>query len=136
MASLRDEQKQAVRFALGYPGVEEGSLVLQGATVAYAFYGRLEHAMDHLHAVAVPIVERILGTLADIESRMTKDALDDLRVRAVDEVEMNTRQLDVLQSQYVMWAKRLADTFGVPLAWRSYLSTIGPATSGSVPRRV
>ena len=116
---LDDQDRERVRYHLGYLNVEPVSAVALGFPSAQQAQFLIERAMDRLFPYAVPRVHRILTELDCIEDQMS-DARKRLRVQQMGEIKMrNTNEepveQDLLEREYARWAKRLADHFGVPV---------------------
>jgi hypothetical protein len=81
----------------------------------------VEDAMNLLPEVAVPRAQKMLGTLDAIEAKLASDlVLDQLQAEQIGNLKLRSADhgktvTDLLEREYVRWAKRLADTLGCPL---------------------
>lgn len=126
MATLTEEEKERVRYHLGYMATSFGS---QQAAASIAFgiprpvqtMFLVEEAIQNLltNAFAIDRVRRVLFTLDDIEEKLRSatcilvaEQVGELKLRGAKRGETHP---DLLEREYVRWAKRLADILGVPL---------------------
>lgn len=120
MAVLDDVLKERVRYHLGYPGVQNVSMISVGIPTARQPAFLVELAMNNLIAATVPRIATIVETLDRIECALV-DALCQLKADKVDEITLAGASGDTplitgrLEEEYRRWANRLADTLGVPL---------------------
>lgn len=111
--ALTDEQKERVRYHLGYlSSSPAGSLQFGQPRPAQTLF-LVESAMGNLMAVAEPRVLRILGVLDDIECKLV-EGLEYLVASSLDSMQIREDHLDRLEREYWRWAGRLADVLGVP----------------------
>jgi hypothetical protein len=137
MASLSEDDQSRVRYYLGYSLAQESSVIgAAGSPIAVGIENKLEFAMSHLRDQAIPRIQALLATLDKLEKIMGTDALCRLRARSVDNVELNNKELDQLERQYLLWKRRLGDALGVKLFMSSYASGLQPGSSGSMPRTI
>jgi hypothetical protein len=118
---LTEEEKARVRHHTGYPEVTSAASISFGiprpAQVAFL----LESAMNLILGTSVDRVRQILQILDDIEQQMVDaqcylvaDQLEELKLAGSGDSK-NRLVTDRLESEYVRWAERLVDIFGVPL---------------------
>lgn len=83
---------------------------------------------------AVDRVRRVLFTLDNIESKL-QEALCSLVAEKLGNMTLRDKYPDLLEREYVRWARRLADIFGVPLyAFSERFKPQGPARNVTVNR--
>lgn len=121
VASLTDIEKERVRYHTGYPSVASMASVQYGLPTVRQTAFLLELAMDQLLPSAVGRVREILQVLDSVEQQMVDaqkqlvaDQLGTLVLAGARDAR-GRLATDRLESEYVRWAKRLADIFGVPL---------------------
>lgn len=141
MAEPLDRQEKArVRHHTGYPEVQPAASMQFGLPKPLQTAFLLESAMENLMPEAVPRVREILQICDDLEQQMI-NAQCALKVDGVGTIKMagsadpKARLVtDRLESEYVRWAMRLVDIFGVPLY--PFSERFRKARSGgNVPRR-
>lgn len=110
---LTDSERERTKYHLGYLGVGTAASLQFGIPRPIETLFLVETAMDHLLAISVPRVQRLLTILDGIEetkvegiSRLAASKLDDITLRADEQ--------EALDRQYCTWADRLADVLGVP----------------------
>jgi hypothetical protein len=123
---LTEEEKERVRFALGYPGTTFGGEqaaagIAFGISIPLQTAFLLEEAIQVLltNPYAVDRARRILKTLDDIEQRLAAAGCV-LVAEKVGEITLRGAKAgetypDLLEREYRRWAQRLADHLGVPL---------------------
>jgi len=114
---LTDSEKSRVRRHLGYPEVTSGSAYAMGMVIPLQPLFLVDRAMDLLTDEGLTRVRTLLVTLDGLEQKMLKAACY-VVVNRIGEIEMrpaNGKQgTDLLEHEYVRWAKRLADCLGAP----------------------
>jgi len=123
---LTDAEKERVRYHLGYMGTSFGgdhaaaSLSFGMPRPAQTMF-LLESAIQTMltNPYALERVRKLLCTLDDLEAKLEAAACQ-LGVESVGNVKMRGAEAgqthpDLLEREYVRWAKRLADVLGVPL---------------------
>jgi hypothetical protein len=85
--------------------------------------------------VAEDRIRRILGVLDTVEEQLL-DALPRLAAVKLDELEIRQDETNQLEKEYVRWACRLADIFGVPIYPYStrFAGRVGAVSAGCIPR--
>ncbi len=118
---LTQQEMDRCRYHTGYPQVATAASLQFGLPKPLQLAFLLEIAMTQLLPLAVPRVRAILQTLDNIEQQiinaqpfLTADVLEELYL-AGSKDPRGRLVTDRLESEYVRWAKRLADVFGVPL---------------------
>lgn len=131
--ALNDEEKQRIRYFLGYPAVQSAAALSYGMVKPLQTLFLLESAMNLLLPIAEGKVRSILGVLDGIECRLV-DAQDRLAAKSVDSLTMRPDETLALEDEYKRWANRLADILGVPLyAYSLRFHRQGRAYAGSIP---
>lgn len=119
MSNLQEADRARVRHHLGYLSTEPVSSIALGFPSAQQAQFLVERAMDHILPAAVSRVIQQLNILDAIEGQMV-DALDRLQAQQLGELKLRNSneepvEQDLLEHEYIRWAKRLADDLGVPL---------------------
>lgn len=137
MAGLQPDDRERVRYHLGFPNVASSASLAFGVPISVETIFIVEKTMDFVLDVAVPRVRNILNTLEYIEQRMIRalphlaaSALGDLKVERSDGTET-----DLLEREYCRWASRLADLLGAPKYAYSLRSKAGGGRAGIIPVR-
>lgn len=141
-APLDDQQKERVRYHLGYLGVESGAMLSFGIPASRQTLFLIENAMNQLMAVSVPRVLTILQVLDNIEKQLaealcylTADQLGELALAGSKDPRARL-VTDRLEREYVRWANRLADIFGVPkYPFSARTNAGGSGGAGNIPVR-
>lgn len=114
---LTDEEKSKVRRHLGFPEVEQISSATFGLVVPLQGLFMVDTAMNHLSAPAAARVRQLIGLMDAMEQKMVQatcqigvEQVGDIRLRSADAGKTTT---DLLEKEYLRWAKRLADCLGV-----------------------
>lgn len=123
---LNDQEKERVRYHLGYMGTSFGGA---GAAASLSFgmarpvqtMFLVEQAIQTLltNPYAVERARKILCNLDRLEEQLMAatcqlgvESIGNIKMRGAARGETHT---DLLEREYVRWAKRLADLLGVPL---------------------
>lgn len=115
MATLSDAEKERTRYHLGYMETSFAASMQLGIPRPVQTVFLLESAMNLIaDAHAVARVRSILEQLDKIEQQL-KDATCSLIAESIGDLKLRESYPDRLEKEYVRWAKRLADIFGVPL---------------------
>lgn len=127
MPALTDEEKERVRYHTGYMETSFAASMQLGIPRPVQTIFLLEQALGLLsNQYAVDRVRRTLATLDDLECQLTA-AAKMVGVESLGSIKMHPLAgqgklvTDSLEKEYVRWARRLADIFGVPLypySWR------------------
>lgn len=124
---------------MGYLNVEPGPSITLGFPSAQQPEFLLERAMDNIIPGAVGRIIDTLDTLDCLESDL-RGAVKQLSVQQLGEMKLRNdnnepNACDLIEREYVRWAKRLADDLGAPLNVFSerFRSLGGPAASGNIP---
>ena len=121
MASFTDEEKARIRHHTGYPEVQPAASIQFGIPKPIPLAFLIEQAMENVLDTAIPRVRKILDVLDSLENQMidaqcqlVADVLGDITLAGAGDAKSRLIT-DRLESEYVRWAKRLVDIFGVPL---------------------
>lgn len=141
MAVLSDADKERTRYHTGYMETSFAASIQLGIPRPVQTMFLLEQAMNLIiDQNAINRVVRTLNYLDFVECQLQKVAphlaaeqLGNLKLRGAKRGETYP---DLLEREYIRWAKRLADILGVPLY--PYSGRFGPggaAGSGNIPVR-
>lgn len=116
---LNEADRAKVRHHLGYTNVEPVSSIALGFPAASQPQFLVEIAMDRIIPEAVGLIQKYLAILDAIENQMV-EALCRLKAQQLGELKIRNSneepvEQDLLEREYVRWARRLADDFSVPL---------------------
>lgn len=111
--SFNNEQKERIRYHLGYLQVQPAAAIAFGQPVARQTLFLVESAMDRVIPQAETRILRILGVLDDIECKLV-EGLEYLVASQLDSLTIREDHLDRLEREYWRWGGRLADILGVP----------------------
>lgn len=121
MPGLDDPTKARCRHHTGYPEVSAAPSLQFGLPKPMQLAFMLETAMNNVLNSAIPRVRDILQILDDLEQQMI-DAQPQLAADTLGGLGLAGSRdprgrlvTDRLENEYVRWAGRLADIFGVPL---------------------
>lgn len=116
---LSDADRARVRHHLGYLNVEPVSSIALGFPSAQQSMFLVDRAMDRLIPEGVSRIIQQLNTLDCIEQQMVESLcrlkaqqLGELKIRNSNE---EPTEQDLLEREYLRWAKRLADDLGCAL---------------------
>lgn len=125
---LTDEQKDKVRYHLGYTGLSLVGTLSFGGVVVQQMAFLLEKNLTNLRESMVPIVQQLICNLDELDCLLMQAARDGRIVRTGGGVQINLDQAAAVKAQYVDWAGRLADQFSVtfdPLSRRFAAASSG-----------
>lgn len=137
MAALTETDKERVRYHTGYMETSFAASLQFGLPRPVQTIFILEQAMQQLvNADAVTRVRCLLDTLDGIEAQLMR-ATKTLGAEQIGNIKLRGAALgqshpDLLEREYVRWAKRLADVLGVPLY--PYSDRFRPKGAGMIPR--
>ena len=131
-----DEERARIRAHLGYLNVAPVSAIGLGFPAASQSLFTVEVAMDQLLPGAVSRAQMILAVLDKIECLLV-ESLERLAAQQVGDVKLRgsndeSTEGDLLEGEYLRWAKRLADLLGVELNRASLRFGAGSGLSGNV----
>lgn len=131
--AFTDDEKQRIRYHLGYPSVQSAASLSFGMVKPLQTLFLVESAMTLILPVAEDKARSILNILDGIECRLV-DAQDRLAAKSVDSLTMRPDETAALEGEYLRWANRLADVMGVPLyAYSLRFKRQGQSYAGSIP---
>ncbi len=119
MARIEEQDRERVRYHLGYLNVDPVSSVQLGFPSASQAQFLVERAMDRVIPAAVGRIIRILNELDDIELQMSAGRKN-LKVQQIETLKLRNdneepNEIDLLEREYLRWGQRLANQLGVPL---------------------
>jgi len=116
-ATLTESEKSAVRRHLGFPETEAVSVYAMGMVIPMQGMFLVDSAMNHLTEAGASRTRDLLGVLDGLEKKMLKAACY-LTVERIGEIQMRpssgAQGTDLIEREYIRWAKRLSDCLGVP----------------------
>lgn len=112
--ALTQEERQKVRYHLGYPSVQPAASITFGLSTPIQTLFLVENAMNLILPVAENEVRRLIGILDGVECRL-QAAQDRLAAKRIDQLELRDDEPGQLEGEYRRWGYRLADTLGVPI---------------------
>jgi len=116
-ASLTESEKSAVRRHLGFPETEAVSAYSMGMVIPMQGMFLVDSAMNHLTMDGATRTRDLLGVLDKLEQKLLQAACY-LTVDRIGEIQMRpatgVQGTDLIEREYVRWAKRLSDCLGVP----------------------
>lgn len=130
--ALTPEEKVRVRYHLGYLNVQPAASLSFGIPKPQQTMFLVEQSMDLLIAGAEDIVRRLIGILDSIECKLL-EAAEYLVAESIGDLKLREKAPQALEQEYGRWAKRLADTLGVPLYPFSARFSGGSGGAGNVP---
>ncbi len=133
--SLTDQEKERVRYHMGYLGVSGAASIQFGIPRPLQTVFLIEQAMNNLIEAALPRVRRIIRIMDNTEDKL-EQSQDRLAAKQLDQLQLRENEPDMLEKEYVRWGYRLADILGAPiypysLRYRNH----GGLTAGSIPVR-
>ena len=132
---LTDEEKERVRYHLGYLGVAPAASIQLGIPRPLQTVFLVEDALNSIIEGVIPRVRKILKIMDDVECKLC-EAQDRLAAKQLDSLILRDSEPDQLEREYVRWGKRLADIFGVPLyPYSERYKNAGGVAAGNVPVR-
>lgn len=131
--ALTSEEKQRVRYHLGYPSVQPAAGLSFGTPRPIQTLFLVESAMNLILPEAENEVRRIVGVMDGVECRLV-DAQDRLAAKQIDQLTLRENEPGQLELEYQRWGFRLADTLGVPVyAYSTKYRREGKSFAGSIP---
>lgn len=137
MAALSESDRVRTRHHLGYLNIEPGVSISFGFPSAQQPEFLVERAMNNVIDQAVGRIIATLDTLDCIEDKL-RSSIEQLAVQQLGELKLRNNNdeqnvCDLLEREYVRWAKRLADDLGAPLNVFSERFRATGGTMGTVP---
>lgn len=109
-----EEEKARVRYHMGYLNTDPVLTITLGVPSLTQPAFILEGALNRLPQSRAQILRMLLGRLDTLDNDIFESRRR-LKVRKVDEIEMNPTEPDDLEREYVRQAKRMSDFLGAPL---------------------
>lgn len=134
---LTAEEKDRVRYHLGYTSVQPAAAIDYGIIRPVQTAFLVELAMTNLLEEALPRVRRYLTTLDELECLLAESA-ERLAARRLGDIELRDSEPDLIEREYDRWTGRLADVLGVPrygYSSRNRPPGAGPGQAGNIPVR-
>lgn len=133
--ALTTEEKQRVRYHLGYGAVQPAAALTFGMVTPYQTAYLVESAMELVLPVAESKVRQIIDVMDGIECRLI-DAQTRFAAESIDQLKMRDNEPQKLEEEYRRWGFRLADVLSVPVYPYStrYFPAVGAATNVPVRR--
>lgn len=122
---------------MGYLNVEPGASIALGFPSAQQPEFLVERAMNNVIDQAVGRIQSTLDTLDCLEEQL-RGAVSQLAVQQLGEMKLRNSNeepnvCDLIEREYVRWAKRLSDDLGAPLnVFSERFRSLG-GSSGSIP---
>jgi hypothetical protein len=113
-AVLTETEKHRIRYHTGYVSTNPVASIQLGVPRASQPQFLLEAQMNRIPEEAIGNVRRLIAILDKIEEQML-DAQDRMKAESLGEITLRKDETDSLEREYARWAKRLADTLGIPL---------------------
>jgi hypothetical protein len=107
--AFTDAEKVSIRRHLGYNSAAEANYPWIDT------FRALSQVLDSAPAETETEARTILGHLADIESRLTGEALLSLKATQVGSIGLNNRHPQMLGAELARWRCELSKLLGVPL---------------------
>jgi hypothetical protein len=127
---LTESEKEKIRYHTGYMETSFAASMQLGIPRPVQTVFLLESAMSLL--TNEDAVNRVRGILAQLErlEEQLKSATCSLVAEQVGDLKLRANFPDLLEKEYVRWAKRLADILGTPLyAYSTRFQRSGPGRS-------
>lgn len=121
MAGLTDQDKERCRYHTGYMETSFAPTLQFGSARPMQTMFLLEQALNLMvNPYAIARLRTVLETLDQIEQQLVSPGVELLYAKKLGELELREAthgmtSTDLIEREYVRWAKRLADILGVPL---------------------
>lgn len=113
-AVLSDEEKKRILYHMGYMNLLVAPSIQLGVPAASQTSFLVHSAMERIPVAAIGTVRRIVAQLDNIETKLM-EAPDFLVASDLGELSVRENYPELLEQEYVRWARRLSDTLGAPL---------------------
>ncbi len=114
LATFSDEEKNKILYHLGYLiGTLSGSVALGFPRASQPMFLVMQ-AFNYIPSSGIGIIRRQIAVLDLIEDRLI-ESQERLAASKLGDITLNEGEPDKLEKEYCRWAKRMADTLGVPL---------------------
>jgi hypothetical protein len=131
---LTDQEKERVRYHLGYPQVRQVGSASFGIVKSQSTAFLLETSMQQVMEAACDRVRAILNVMDGIERREI-EAQKRLAASQIDTLKLREDELPRLRDELKTWGYRLADLLGVPVYPLSTRYRDGTGAITNVPVR-
>jgi hypothetical protein len=112
---FNDDEKAAIRYYLGYPGISQSRMLSLGIPDASQLQFILELNFDNVLPSHEPYIRRALQELGCIEDQQSKLRGSLGVTHVVGSVKLDTvGALEALDDQFVNWTCKLSDLLGAP----------------------
>ena len=133
--SFSDQEKERIRYHLGYPEVQPAASIQLGIPRPIQTAFLVESAMNLVIPAAEARIRKMLQILENLECQLQK-VVPALQAEQLGNLKPRENAPDLIEKEYVRWAKRLADVLGVPLyAYSDRFKNVGAGYAGSIPVR-
>ena len=124
--TLTEEEKNRVRYHLGYPMIYPASAIILGVPASAQPAYLLEHSLELIPDTAISIIRTLIAK-CDATDGGVFESQDRLVAKAVDEVDLNPDEAVLRRREYRYWVQKLADTLGAPInAYAAAFQSGGP----------
>lgn len=130
--ALTTAERERVRYHLGYPQTGPVATIQYGLVRPIQTAFMIETAMNNLIAEAEPRVRELIVACDDIEC-LLREASKRLLASQIDGIVLRDKEPQRLEEEYLRWAGRLADIFGVPLYAYSNRFASNGSKAGNIP---
>lgn len=112
MPALDNATKSRVRTCLGYPQIENPTIMTFGVPSVGEAQWIFERTMEHIYdAYAVDQVKQYVQTMDSIDAQIA-NATCLVKAKVVGDIQPNIDGPEYLEREYVRWGWRLADLLG------------------------
>lgn len=111
---LTNDEKQRVRYHLGYPALTDAASVAFGVPTMNQTNFLVQTAMDKLLESSLEQVRKICNILDGIDERLI-EAQERLAATQLEELHLRDGEPDLLDAEYRRWGYRLSDILGAPV---------------------
>lgn len=113
-AVLTEDEKARIRHHTGYLNTNPVASIQLGVPRASQSMFLVETAMNSIPDTAIGLIRQYVAILDGIEQKLV-DAMERFAASKLGEITLRDNETDMLEKEYVRWARRLADDLGVPL---------------------
>ncbi len=113
-AVLTEEEKARVRYHLGYPQTDPVASIQLGVPASGQPQFLTEQQLNRIPDSAIGIIRGIIARCDSTDQKIL-ESQERLAAKAVDEVELNPEEPDLLRVEYRFWVQKLADNIGCPI---------------------
>ena len=113
-AILTEEEKARIRYHGGYLQITPASAIILGVPAATQPAFLVESAMEHIPDTAISIIRNLVA-ICDATERNIFESQRRMKVKSVDEIDLNPDEADQLRGEYRYWVQKLYDNLGCPI---------------------